>query len=308
VRAKRHSFMMGAGMYKYLFVFILFCAPTFLLADNAALQSMVNAGVLYRMQLLRGFYKGSSLHYDVAGAPVFTPKSGEWMRDAPILPLVVTVNGKNLHVAARRLNLVVTPECYDYTFAGVVEIDIALHEGESDAELARALNAVFINRHSEWATALPVDQQPTARLFTELWREIPPQMPKTSESSTPKPFADFLHDAVAQDDAAAHAKHNKSQAIEISGSVAQGGLIKKITPSYTAEARQMGMQGHITVSAVIGKNGEITSMRVTKAMGLGLNLAAVKALKDWRYKPYMVNGELVEAYTTITLNYSLTGQ
>jgi protein TonB len=93
--------------------------------------------------------------------------------------------------------------------------------------------------------------------------------------------------------------------IRVSGGVTEGLLIKKVMPEYPALARQAQIQGPVQLEAVIGKDGTIQNLRVISGHPM-LTQAAINAVKQWRYKPYILNGEPVEVDTTITVNFTLS--
>jgi TonB family protein len=95
-----------------------------------------------------------------------------------------------------------------------------------------------------------------------------------------------------------------SGAIKISQGVTQGLLIKKVDPSYPQSAKQMHIQGTVQLEANIGKNGSVTNVKSLSG-DAGLARAATDAVKQWKYKPYTLNGEPVEIQTQITVNFKL---
>lgn len=92
--------------------------------------------------------------------------------------------------------------------------------------------------------------------------------------------------------------------IHVSSGVAAGQLIVPIQPHYSAIALQMHAQGTVVVSAVIGTDGRIASLRVVSGSPV-LVPAAVDALRQARYRPWTLNGEPVEVETTINVVFSL---
>jgi protein TonB len=96
------------------------------------------------------------------------------------------------------------------------------------------------------------------------------------------------------------------QKIRVSQGVAQGLLIHQVKPAYPPLARQARIQGAVILQAVIAKDGTIQGLRVVSGHPM-LAPAAVDAVKQWRYKPYFLNGEPVEVETQITVNFTLAG-
>jgi protein TonB len=94
--------------------------------------------------------------------------------------------------------------------------------------------------------------------------------------------------------------------VRVSQGVTQGLLIRKIQPNYPPLARQARIQGSVLLQAVISKEGAIENLRLISGHPM-LAPAALEAVKQWRYKPYILNGEPVEVETQITVNFTLAG-
>jgi len=94
------------------------------------------------------------------------------------------------------------------------------------------------------------------------------------------------------------------QTLNISQGVSQGLLIKKVQPVYPANALRMHVEGAVELQATIGKSGNIVSVK-TLTGELVLARAAKEAVLQWKYKPYLLNGEPVEIQTQITVNFKL---
>ena len=69
-------------------------------------------------------------------------------------------------------------------------------------------------------------------------------------------------------------------------------------------ALQMRREGVVELLASIGKNGAITKVRVL-AGDAALAKSAVDAVRQWKYRPYLLNGEPVEIETQITINFKM---
>ena len=96
------------------------------------------------------------------------------------------------------------------------------------------------------------------------------------------------------------------QRVRVSQGVTEGLLLHKVTPTYPALARQARIQGQVVLQAVISKDGTIQNLRLVSGHPM-LAPAAIDAVKQWRYKPYILNGEPVEVDTQITVNFTLAG-
>jgi TonB family protein len=79
-------------------------------------------------------------------------------------------------------------------------------------------------------------------------------------------------------------------------------LVYRVEPLYPRPAVVMGLQGEVKLHALIAKDGTIQSLSVTSGHPL-LARAALDAVRQWRYRPYVLNGETVEVETFITVNF-----
>lgn len=84
----------------------------------------------------------------------------------------------------------------------------------------------------------------------------------------------------------------------------QGSLIRRVDPVYPQLARTAHVQGAVVLEAVIGKDGAMQNLQLISGHPL-LVQAAIAAVGQWRYRPYILNGEAIEVETRITVNFVL---
>jgi len=96
------------------------------------------------------------------------------------------------------------------------------------------------------------------------------------------------------------------QRVRVSQGVSTGLLIRKVTPNYPPLARQARIQGQVVLQAEISKEGTIQNLQLISGHPM-LAPAAIEAVKQWRYKPYLLNGEPVAVETQVVVNFSLSG-
>lgn len=92
--------------------------------------------------------------------------------------------------------------------------------------------------------------------------------------------------------------------LKISQGVSQGLLIKRVDPKYPPSALAMRVQGTVLLDATINREGAISNLKVLKGDQI-LARAATDAVRQWRYKPYYLDGQPVEIQTQITVNFKL---
>ncbi len=94
--------------------------------------------------------------------------------------------------------------------------------------------------------------------------------------------------------------------VRVSQGVSQGLLVKRIQPNYPPLARQARIQGTVILQAEISKDGSIQNLHLISGHPM-LAPAAIEAVKQWKYKPYLLNGEPVEVETQVQVNFTLSG-
>jgi TonB family protein len=91
--------------------------------------------------------------------------------------------------------------------------------------------------------------------------------------------------------------------IRVSSGTMAGAVIKKVDPIYPPDAKASHVSGTVVLRATISKLGTIENLEVVSGPPI-LIMSAVDAVKQWVYKPYLLNGEPTEVATTININYT----
>jgi TonB family protein len=97
---------------------------------------------------------------------------------------------------------------------------------------------------------------------------------------------------------------NPPQRIKVSGNVQSAMIVSKVPPVYPELAKSARVQGVVRLAAVIGKDGTIQELHVLEGQPL-LIQAAMDAVKQWTYRPTLLNGEPISVETTIEVNFTL---
>jgi TonB family protein len=94
--------------------------------------------------------------------------------------------------------------------------------------------------------------------------------------------------------------------VRVAGGVAAGAKIGGENPTYPPDARKAHVEGTVVLRAVISTTGDINSLQVVSGPE-ALRASAIDAVRTWRYKPYLLNGEPTAVETTININFNLGG-
>jgi TonB family protein len=122
----------------------------------------------------------------------------------------------------------------------------------------------------------------------------------TLQSMTPPPMA-----TPQQPKPPPTADPEVSKQVRVPQGMSTGLLVKKVTPVYPQEAKQAHIQGTVRLRAVINKTGDIADLEVMDGP-IELVVSAVNAVRKWKYRPYLLNGEPVAVQTEIVVNYALS--
>lgn len=83
-------------------------------------------------------------------------------------------------------------------------------------------------------------------------------------------------------------------------------VLQQPTPAYTQEAREARIEGIVTVSAVIQKNGSVSQIKVMKGLGYGLDESVVQTIaKKWKFKPGTLNEQPVSVSVVMEVSFRL---
>ena len=129
----------------------------------------------------------------------------------------------------------------------------------------------------------PDKMRVTVRLVTpnSVYNAVPPSMPASSSTALSAPGA-----------------------IRVGGNVQSANLIDQVKPVYPPLAKQARIQGTVKFNVVIAQDGTLKSLQVISGHPM-LVQAALEAVRQWRYKPTLLNGSPVDVITTIDVNFTL---
>ncbi len=101
------------------------------------------------------------------------------------------------------------------------------------------------------------------------------------------------------------AKKEVTKRIRVSRQEMTGNLVRQVAPVYPAAAEQKGIHGKVVLRALVGKDGHV--LKLSRVSGnLILAKAAIAAVRQWVYRPTLVDGEPVDVHMTVTVNFAST--
>jgi protein TonB len=88
--------------------------------------------------------------------------------------------------------------------------------------------------------------------------------------------------------------------------VLQKTIVSRVYPTYPKDAKKKRIQGPVHMLLLISTTGDVESIKLIDG-DQQLGEAAMDAIKQWKFKPYVLNGTPVEVETTFTFNFTLSG-
>ena len=79
-----------------------------------------------------------------------------------------------------------------------------------------------------------------------------------------------------------------------------------MTPIYPRQALSLRLEGPVVLEAIVSENGRLENIKAVSGHSL-LARAAIDAVRQWRYRPYLLNGKPVRMQTKITVNFKMPG-
>ncbi len=93
--------------------------------------------------------------------------------------------------------------------------------------------------------------------------------------------------------------------IHLSFGMTKPEVIHQVQPRYSEQARRAGVQGMVVLEAIIDEQGQVTNVRLLRGLPMQLDVAAMQAVQQWRFKPALLNGRPVKVYYTLTVNFTI---
>lgn len=187
--------------------------------------------------------------------------------------------------------------------------DITLGGGSTPASHAAAATKPAVKPSAAVPEAPAAEPEVTQKLIVKSdTRHLAPQPAPQDQESVQAPSAIGL-EASADTKALASISNTTvakptAQLVRVSQGVMEGLVLKRVQPRYPSQALQMRIQGAVQLQATISKTGDIENLKVVTGDSV-LGRAALEAVRQWKYKPYYLNGDPVQIETQILVNFKL---
>jgi TonB family protein len=150
----------------------------------------------------------------------------------------------------------------------------------------------------EGPTTAPPQSDVPAPAKSDIRTPAPVPLPAPAKKTAANPASEHTQPAAANPTPAPKPLH-------VAADVQAANILKKVVPTYPPLAKQARIQGKVVFAAIIGRDGAIQSLQLISGHPL-LAPGAMEAVKQWLYKPTMVNSQPVEVATQIEINFTLS--
>lgn len=93
--------------------------------------------------------------------------------------------------------------------------------------------------------------------------------------------------------------------IQVGGAVTRPEVVVRTEPRYPELARRARVEGMVVIRAVIDERGNVTDVQLLRGQPMGLDQAAMDAVRTWRFRPATLHGKPVKVYFNLTVNFTL---
>lgn len=228
--------------------------------------------------LLRGFPSGKTIHYTADGRLIKPWKPGPWSL-AKIGVEKVGVTGGEFWVKGFRCGVIYEPATRAFKTVRLKEpvtLRIAMGKGPwPAARLAALASRIFLQRAADFIAAVPPDWQPFFRLGKAAGAACRRRWGRGTKGPIARP------------------------------STKRPRLLSSAEPRFTRAARKSGLTGSVGLCVLVGTDGRSHKITIVKPLGLGLDDAAVAAVRGWRFRPATKHGKPVAVAANIVINFHI---
>lgn len=268
-----------------LFLSIFLLSSGLASAADSSLEEQLRKTYVGKQRMLRHFYASADLKFDADGNPRNKEREGSWTLLSGVVIDGLKLKAEKLEMRGHRRILAMDQKTKAFRSIELHEnfsIEITTQSGPDQAtHLANALDHVFVSA-DDLVSVVP-----------DYWRDY---LARSSGKIT---------QGVPCEDSAARLVSDDASGGKVSAGVTDGSKVHDVLPTYFQIARQNRVEGELALRAVIDKTGAVSRVCITEALGAGLDDMMVDTVRQWKYKPYTLNGQPIEVQTTVTTRFGL---
>jgi TonB family protein len=251
--------------------------------DAAQIESNLNKLFVGKIVTLKHHFETGLLKINAAGAIEGNPEPGTWTLTSKMQTRRIKIKNGKLIISGERLYVRIDADG-QHLLHTTRDVDIEVQLPRVTPEdVNAALKSVLLGTDESLADYVPA-------YWVNYFR---PSSPAVSKPAGPL------------ETVAVQKTSTDGKPIRVLSGVLQGKIISQARPAYPGLAKANRIAGQVVFRVIIGKDGTLSDLQIVRAAGMGLDEAAYNAVKQWRYRPYVLNGDPVEVESEITVNFAI---
>ena len=295
-------------MVKRIIALVLILAGAAPAQDLSKIEHSLRQSYEKRILALRNFYSDSQLQYDAAGTLVGTGHIGPWTLSYLVVNKI-KLSQSQLELRGARVAAQIKTEANHVSYirrSQGVRLLIATSATPEEATLRSALDRIFFKPGTNFAPFVP-----------DYWRDVlAGNIVRIQEGNGRPAHLGFRNNCPLGVSADAPPGIDSSGADKIvcggltiyrvrPGVIIAPKPLETSDPKYVEAARQEKYQGTVVLWVVVDQTGHVQMVRIVRALGMGLDDAAVEAVRGWLFKPAEFKGNPVAVQINVETNFRL---
>lgn len=257
--------------------------------ERKEIERQLNQTFKGKVVTLRHFYKGERLRFDSDGNLLKGGETGPWTLCGKVEIKGIKLRKNELEINGNRLFLLYDKGEQDFRYSrdGKVQIEIALSQDPlNSAGILESFKGIFF---------VPEEN---------LWEIVPDYWHHFLKAKSAVDTGANQFESIGKTEAENFPTSDRTP-YKIGGAVSPPSCISCSDPEYTEAARRARLEGTMVLWVIVNEEGKAERFRIREPFGMGLDDAAVEAVREWEFRPAMRDGKPVPVYMTIEVNYHL---
>lgn len=293
-------------------LFALLLAPVNLRGDDLSRQ--LNQQYTNKVLLLKNFYGGSKLRFDSNGQVLGSVQAGDWTTDGVVEIRRVRISKQNIQFKGNRVYVLAHSQdglsLIPSDRALRIDIELAA-SSRAPSAIDSALSNVFLTARDRFSDFVPEYWKPCVTIaLSDVSDETYRGCHFQGDLAVLVRAGSYAKDdpgiaAARRGSLTALILSDFDQKLKVRAGVNPPKLLTHHEPEFSDAARKVRAQGTVTLSLVVDNSGFPQNIRVARPLGCGLDVQAVKTVKEWRFKPAEKDGQPVAAEIAIEVDFHL---
>jgi len=260
------------------------------LADQGAeIERLLNDLYKGKILTLRHFYQGERLRFDTEGNLLKGGKPGPWTLYGKVEIGELNLEKDQLEIRGNRIFLLYDKDKEDFRYLRGEKFRVELELSQAPANISSVQQSL--------RRVLLVPDENLWDVVPDYWHDF------LKAKSAPDKAVDQYESLGGE--GAENPTASDQTPYRIGGDVSAPSCISCSAPEYTDPARRVPVEGAMVLWVIVNEEGKAEGLHVSEPLGMGMDDAAIDAVRGWRFKPAMRDGRPVSVFMTVEMHYHL---